>query len=350
MKATCLKASCILLSLILTLCFFPAGCKQESPPAETAREKEFLSDPNLLSCELEKTTISKLDVEKNRRPSFIRRMERENREDVKEGEITLANRPFKILLGDRPEREFYLHDVEKGFGPYWWGSWSLYSYHKIDDRYYQFATLKGETKLGVRPYKGELGVFRAGKGNRQLEKAEIKGSLKQAGSVAVPVGTIKERWPEAVTECKVPVGNYTSYIMHVTYDNLDICISNNYHTNAQGQSEDEKQTVYGITIRKEQPYVLDFSSKPAVVFDEPVKDKTTFKRGEKIKFAAVLVDPKLDIMIRGLDDTSVKIEKEYKDQDGKVIDTFKVNKSLDPNVVITRAEGEIVAEGVMPFG
>ncbi|MHC4086744.1 MAG: hypothetical protein ACYSWZ_02825 [Planctomycetota bacterium] len=359
MKASRLKASFILLSLILILGFVLAGCKQEAPPTEgstkstqeqAAREKEFLSDPNLVNCELEKTTISKLDLPKNQRPSFVRRMERDNREDIKEGEITLANRPFKVVFGDRPEREFYLHDVEKGFGPYWWGSWSLYSYHVIDNTYYQFATLKGNTKLGVRPYKGELGVFRVGKGKRQLEKTEFKGSLKQAGAVSVPVGTIKEHWPEAVTECSVPVGDYTPYILHVTYDNLDISISNNYHANVQGQSNPEKQIVYGISIRKDQPYVLDFSSEPAVVFDKPGKDKTMFERGEEIKFAAVLVDPKLDIMIRGLDDTSVKIDKEYKDKDGKVIHTAKENKSLDPNVVITRADGQIVAEGVMPFG
>jgi len=359
MKASCLKASCILLSLILTLGFVLAGCKQEAPPTEgstkstqeqIAREKEFLSDPNLVSCELEKTTVSKLDLPENRLPSFVRRMERQNREYVKEGEITLSNRPFKVVLGERPEREFYLHDVEKGFGPYWWGSWSLYSYHMIDDTYYQFATLKGVTKLGVRPYQGELGVFRVGKGNRQLEKAEFKGSLKQAGAVSVPVGTFRKRSPEAVTECSVPVGDYTPYYLHVTYDNLNISISNNYHTNVQGQSDREKQTVYGISIRKDQPYVLDFSSEPVVVFDEPGKDKTTFKRGEEIKFAAVLIDPKLDIMIRGLDDTSVKVDQEYKDRDGKVIHTAKVNKSLDPNVVITRADGQIVAEGVMPFG
>jgi hypothetical protein len=87
-----------------------------------------------------------------------------------------------------------------------------------------------------------------------------------------------------------------------------------------------------------------------VVFDQPPMSKTTFSRGDEINFAAVLIDPKLDIMIRGLDDTSVKVDREYKNSDGKVIQTLKVNKSLDPNVVITRADGEIVAEGVMPFG
>jgi len=315
-----------------------------STQEQAAKEKEFLSDPDVVTCKLKKTTISKLDFPK-RPPSFIRRMERENRENIKQGQITLANRPFKVLLGDRPEREFYLHDVEKRFGPYWWGSWSLHSYHKIDETYYQFATMEGDTKLSVRPYKGQLGLLRVGKGNRQLEKAQFIGSMKQAGAVAVPVGTIKERWPEEVTECTVPVGDYTPYIMHVTYDNLDICISNNYHTNAQGQSEREKQTVYGISIRKGQPYVLDFSSEPAVVFDEPGKDKTTFKRGEEIKFAAVLVDPELDIMIRGLDDKSVQVEKES--SSGR---KYTRPKSLDPKVVITRADGEVIAEGVMPFG
>jgi len=364
MKASRLKACCILLSLILALGFVLPGCKKETPPPEepsatptstsaqeqAAKEKEFLSDPDVVTCELEKTTVSKLDIAKNRLPSFVRRMERQNKEDIKQGQITLADRPFKILLGERPERDFFLFDVEKGFGPYWWGSWSLHSYHKIDDKFFEFKLIEEGTKIAARPYKGQFGTIKVGKGGRDLEKIEFNGSVHQQGNVAAPIGTIKEHWTGPVAECNIPVGDYTPYIMSVTYDNLSITISNNYHTNAQGQSELEKQTVYGISIRKDQPYVLDFSSEPAVVFDEPGKDKTTFKRGEEIKFAAVLIDPKLDIMIRGLDDTSVQVEKEYKDREGKVTHTAKVNKSLDPKVVITRADGKVVAEGVMPFG
>jgi hypothetical protein len=137
--------------------------------------------------------------------------------------------------------------------------------------------------------------------------------------------------------------------MTVTYDNLAIKISNNYHTNAQG-IDSGSDVVYGMQERKEKPYVLDFSNKPMVVFDQPHMSRGTFSRGEEIKFAAVLIDPELDIMIRGLDDTSIKVDKEYKDGSGKVVHTGKVNKSLDPKVVITRAGGEVVAEGVMPFG
>ena len=359
MKASHLKACCILLSFILALGFVLPGCKKETPPPQepsatptstsaqeqAAKEKEFLSDPDVVTCELEKTTVSKLDIAKNRLPSFVRGMERQNKEDIKQGQFTLANRPFKVLFGERPEHDFFLFDVEKGFGPYWWGSWSLHSYHKIDDEFFEFMLIDQGTKIAARPYKGQLGLLRVGKGNRQLEKAQFRGSIKQAGAVSVPVGTFKENWPEAVTEFTVPVGDYTPYLLHVTYDNLDICISNNYHTNAQGQSEREKQTVYGISIRKDQPYVLDFSNEPAVVFDEPREYKTTFKRGEEIKFAAVLVDPKLDIMIRGLDDTSVQVEKETSGGH-----KYTRSKSLDPKVVITWADGESVAEGVMPFG
>ena len=125
---------------------------------------------------------------------------------------------------------------------------------------------------------------------------------------------------------------------------MAINISNNYHTNAQGiDSRDD--VVYGMQVCKDKPYVLDFSNKPMVVFDQPHVSRRTFSRGEEIKFAAVLIDPKLDIMIRGLDDTSVQVEKES--SSGR---KYKRSKSLDPKVVITHADGEVVAEDVMPFG
>ena len=357
MKASRLKACCILLSFILALGFVLPGCKKETPPPQepsatptstedqAAKEKEFLSDPDVVTCKLKKTTISKLDFPKKRPPSFLRRMERENRENVKQGQITLANRPFKILLGDRPEREFFLFDVEKGFGPYWWGSWSLHSYHKIDDNFFEFMLIEEGNKIAARPYKGQLGTIKVGKGGRDLERVEFNGSVRQQGSATAPIGTIKDYWTGPVAECRIPVGDYTPYIMDVTYDNLSITISNNYHTNAQGQSRGKKEIVYGMQVRKDKPYVLDFSNKLMVVFDEPSMRKTSFSRGQEVKFAAVLVDPELDIMIRRLNDTLVQVEKES--SSGR---KYTRSKSLDPKVVITRADGEVIAEGVMPFG
>ena len=37
-------------------------------------------------------------------------------------------------------------------------------------------------------------------------------------------------------------------------------------------------------------------------------------------------------------------------KDGNVIGSYERSKSLDPIVVIARSDGEVVAEGIMPFG
>jgi hypothetical protein len=333
-----------------------AGCKKETPPPQEpaatapptqeqiAKVKEFLSEPNVVICKLEKTTISKVDLPQDHMASFIRRMERENKQEIKQGQITLADRRYKILLGEKPEHQFYIYDIETGKGPYWWGSWSLLSYHKIDDKFFEFMFIEDGTKIAARPYKGPLGMIKVGKGSRELEKAEFSGSVHQKQSVAAPIGIIKEYWTGAVAECTIPVGDYTAYLMNITYDNLRITISNNYHTNAQGLPSHEN-TVYGMKVRQNTPFVLDFSNEPMVVFDQPPMSKTSFSYGDKIQFAAVLIDPKLDIMIRGLDDTSVQVEKETSGGH-----KYKRSKSLDPNVVIARADGEVIAEGEMPFG
>ena len=106
MKASYLKAGCVLLSVTLVLGLFAGGCKKATPPPEeptapvtpptpppeqAAIEKEFLSAPDVVTCELEKTTISELDLPKNKWPSFVRRMENANRTDVRQGQLTLAN-------------------------------------------------------------------------------------------------------------------------------------------------------------------------------------------------------------------------------------------------------------------
>ena len=368
-----------LLICLITFSLFYPGCKKESSPpeepnaavtsskvedvkkeessaaekpkapviptqVEDVKEKEFLSDPDAVTAKLENTTISKLDFPNNRLPSFVRRMERENREELKQAEFTVAGQRLKVLLGERLEREFYLHDVNKGYGPYWWGSWSLHSHHKIGDAFFEFMLIEDDSTIAARPYKGELGLIKVGKGGRELEKAEFKGSVRQAGNVSAPVGKIEQRSVGAVAECEIPVGDYTAYYITVTYDDLSISVSNNYHTDAQG-IDSGADVVYGMKVRKDKPYVLDFSNKPMVVFDQPRMSNASFSRGQEIKFAAVLIDPKLDIMIRRLYDTSVQFEQETSGGH-----KYKRPKSLDPKVVITRADGEVVAEGVMPFG
>jgi len=343
MKASYHKASFILLSVILTLGFILAGCKKETPPPQelTAKEKEFLSAPDAVTCKLEEIKISKIDIPKNKASHIIDYMERHNRRYVKEAQITLANRPFKIILGFFPEREFYVYDIEKKFMfDNSSTSYNLHSYHNIDDKLYEFMLIEGDTKIAARPYKGPLGTIKLGKGGRELEKVGFINSLFMKGGISAPIGTMVP-----VQECRIPVGDYTLGMLsglHVIYDNLLIRISN--YSNARGQYS-EKDTIYGIQIRQDKPYVLDFSNEPMVKFSRPSMNKTTFSRGDEIKFYTVLIDPKLDFMIQRLHDTSVKVDIEYKGPGDKLIRT-KVNKSLDPNIVIARADGEVITEGV----
>ena len=70
MKASRLNAGCILLSLLIGLGFFLPGYANAAPATSTpdpaAREKEFLADPDVDSCQLHETTIAKLDLPQDR--------------------------------------------------------------------------------------------------------------------------------------------------------------------------------------------------------------------------------------------------------------------------------------------
>jgi hypothetical protein len=103
-----------------------------------------------------------------------------------------------------------------------------------------------------------------------------------------------------------------------------------------------------MRVRKDAPFVLDFSNEPAVMFASPPKEHRV-RRGEKLEVKAILVDPVLDVMIRHLDDLSQQRTEEHRTASGRTI-TSSRPVSLDPKVIVTRADGEKIAQGVMPFG
>ena len=124
-------------------------------------------------------------------------------------------------------------------------------------------------------------------------------------------------------------------------------ISDNYHTDGKRQDR-HKQRKFTVQIRQDKPFILDFSNKPEVMFAGPAKD-SVFKPGDQVEVYAVLIDPALDIMIRGINDTRQKIKEEIDLGDGKK-EIREKDKSLDPVVIITDSSGKTVAEGPMPFG
>jgi hypothetical protein len=262
---------------------------------------------------------------------------------VHTGGFTLDSKSYQALIGyqyniegtlDRPSTKLTIAPLGEE-SAYWWGGDQLNATHLLGGRYYRFSCTPAGDKLTVLPYDGPLGVFEVGAGTRKIKKLSVQGSL-QSKESAVAIGDgLKNGWPQPTRQCKIPVGDYYPAIIHVEMGSVQITVSNNYHTNAQGQPR-TGEPVAGIAIRADKPYVLDFSNKPVVVFEQP-KANSRARPGDEVRVEAVLVDPVLDVMIRGLDRSDNPMPAGQQ-------------RSLDPKVVITRANGEIVAEGAMPFG
>jgi len=230
----------------------------------------------------------------------------------------------------------------------WWGGDRLNATHLLGGRYHQFSCTPRGDKLFVRPYDGKLGTLELGPGGRDVEKLEISGSLRGKDTAVAVSDGMEGGWPEPTRKCEIPAGDYYPAYLTMRIGDIRISVSNNYHVDAKGRSRNDRETVHGIKIRAGKPYVLDFSNKPAVAFVHP-KDKQRVTPGGTVKVEAALLDPVLDIMIRRLDDMSRTEKRTYKTPDGKER-TYERAPSLDPKVTVARAGGEIVSEGVMPFG
>jgi hypothetical protein len=271
------------------------------------------------------------------------------------GCIKIDDRQFDAILAhqhsvggrfDRPYSTLFLMEPGKR-EPYesWDGANSLSAYRFVGDKYYTIDATPIGDKLFVKPYAGELGTFKLGPGSREIKKMTVDGSL-YSPEHAVAIGyEDSNRGP--VNQCKVPVGDYTIDYTRIDYGSLHMTISDNYHTDGIRQDR-HKQRKFAVQIRQDKPFVLDFSNKPEVLFAGPAKD-SVFKPGDEVQVYAVLIDPALNIMIRGINDTRQKVKEEIDIGNGKK-ETREKSKSLDPLVTITDSSGKTVAEGPMPFG
>lgn len=273
---------------------------------------------------------------------------------LRTGEVDIAGKKYTAYLG-------FTHGIGTGYNwpdtalhlipkdsaerkPSWWGSDSLKAIHRFGGipfgGYYQFFTTAEGDQLFVKPYTGDFGRLEIGEGGRKIDKKEASGSLNSL-TAAVAVGGEFDEWGslKPVPSCMIPVGEYSPCYISINYGRLRIAMSENYHSDGKPMKRDGKPFLQAIKIQKDKPFVLDFTNKPEVMFASPAKDHRV-KAGEKLSVEAVLVDPVLDAMIRGLDDTTRKMTKGGSERD----------LSLDPKVTIARSDGEIVAQGDMPFG
>ncbi len=263
---------------------------------------------------------------------------------ARRGRIVVADRKFDVLLGhayvatgwfDQPWTALHLlADGRDSLEFAWSGGDRLMAMHRIGDTLYRFSATPAGDKLMVHSYEGPLGTIEVGAGERDLETMAIRGSLLSEDTTVALGRTPAVGLPQnAFPSCRVPVGDYLPYFVSVEYGSLYISLSNNYHADGKPRAAVERPPIYGIKIRADKPFAFDFSNTPEVLFAQPVKD-CRVRRGEELAVKAVLIDRALDIMIRGLDRRS---------------DAAKP-VSLDPKVVIARADGTQVAEGVLPFG
>jgi hypothetical protein len=215
----------------------------------------------------------------------------------------------------------------------------LCTLRKVDGDLYSITASPLGDKLTVKPYRGDFGVFKIGPGDRKIKDIKFGGSLESETALLDESAEIGE--------FKAPVGDYLPQYIYIQYGPLRISLSNNYHSEGKPQKIDRDRTFF-IKIRKDKPYVLDFSNKPEVLFASPAKGKS-FKPGEEVSVKAVLIDPQLDIMIRRLSDSRHKEKKMIDLGEGKST-SYEQELSLDPTVTITDSAGKTIAEGPMPFG
>ncbi len=330
-----------LVLLCLLLMVIASGCKEKTEEVSSEKQaeeviskeqtKEIVGEElaDGLAFELEKVPVSDVDFSGPLRPRLLRRSG-----EVRRGEIKIDGIEYDVLLAPHPRTDFCLIPKSSPQDyPRWWGADKLNATHAIGGKYYSFAKTPEGNKLLVRPFHGDFGTFEVGAGGRNIQEIAIRGSLRSEDTAVAVGGEMERGWPKPTKNCRLPVGDYLPAYLTITFGRLSIGISNNYHADGQPRRPSSHPPIYGIKIREDKSYVFDFSNKPDVIFAKPAKDQRV-KLGQELKVEAVLIDPELDIMIRRLYDTGQKQRR----------------VSLDPKVVITRADGETVAEGVMPFG
>jgi hypothetical protein len=256
---------------------------------------------------------------------------------ARQGQIEIGAMKFTVVLGysggipggfDHPSTACYLLQSAGARSSSWYGGDQLMALQHSGDTYYRLSATPSGDKLFVWPYRGPFGVLQIKAGKRNVTRVTASGSVGSKDTAFSLAEQLGGRDVQASGSFRVPVGDYSPLLLNITYDTLNCMVLRNMHADGspRGQAQ-EAPSIYAIKIRQDKPFVLDFSSKPQVLFAAPGKNHR-IQAGDELQVKAVLIDPALDIMFRSI----------------------RQEDQLDPKVKITRANGRIVAEGVMPFG
>lgn len=239
---------------------------------------------------------------------------------------------------DRPDTGLILVPmVDSASGPGLLGGGRLGALFDVDGTLFQASASPTGDKLTVGPFRGDAGVLRVAAGDRKkIEKLGIAGRL---GSADMVVPLEKKR-----REYRLPVGDYAPWKLEIDFGDLALTFSQNPYNEDAVRPAKPKPPTCSFKIRKGKPFVLDLSTKPAILFS-PDKEQA-IKPGSTVRIGAIIVEPKLDLRLGGL--KTIR-ERTVTGPDGKKV-TIPQYASINPTVVITNSAGKKVAEGKMPFG
>ncbi len=271
---------------------------------------------------------------------------------VRKGTIRIAGHSYEAMLGSRlygsPGSLLLKTDESLGTrSSTRWKPVPLNTLHQADGGFYTVSTSPKGERVTVSPYRGKFGQFKIDSRERGIEKLGAVGTLQSKEQLVVSVGKPEYYYTaERPKKCRLPVGDYQSSYLTVDYGSVTVRLSaNRYDLSGQRTT----QATYGIKIREDRPFVLDFSGQPAVVFTSPTKDNV-YRPGDKIVLKALVLEPSLDLMIRGLYDTTQETgTRAAQNEQGESVSVPR-HASLHPSVSITNSSGTEVAKGKMPFG
>jgi len=228
-----------------------------------------------------------------------------------------------------------------------WKKVPLNMLHQADGSFYTISASPNRERVTVSPYRGRYGQFQIGARDRDVENLGAVGALQSKEQLTVSVGKPEYYYTaERPQQCRLPVGDYQTSYLTVDFGSVTVRMSANRYDLSGRRTT---QPTYGIAIREDKPFVLDFSGQPTVVFTSPAKDRV-YRPGDKVVFKALVLEPSLGSMIRGLYDTTQETgTRTTRNEQGESVSVPRY-ASLHPSVSITNSSGKEVANGRMPFG
>jgi len=204
-------------------------------------------------------------------------------------------------------------------------------WRNIEGRWYRFEPSPGGDEIRVRRYRGDFGALEVGESPVRLGWLVSHDAMVDLAEC--------EQVGRAV---RIPVGDYKPIRLSLEIGSVRVALA----AEQLNPGDPVKPQVFGISIRKDESCRLSLSDKPQVVFKSPAPAETV-RPGQELRVQAILRDPKLDVLIAGIEDMSRKMGEPVDMPDGTPYQRYE---TLDPQIRLVRSSGDVLAEGKMPFG